>query len=86
MTGVVFAASFVLAGAAFSQTEALVAFGGLFQRITVTVGFGWLTALAIHLLKGGIPNLPTPPPITRPSKIYCPFPAYSARPQDHPWH
>lgn len=61
-TGLVFVAGFVLATLAFSQAEPLVAFGGLFQRATITLGWTWLTLLAIHLLRG----LPQPP-TTRPT-------------------
>jgi hypothetical protein len=42
----VFLTAFVLASVGFSQTEPLVDLAGLFQRIAVIVGFGWLTALA----------------------------------------
>jgi hypothetical membrane protein len=49
VTGVVFVVGFVLYGVAVAQTESLVAFGGLFQRITITGGWAWLTLLAIHL-------------------------------------
>lgn len=56
-TALVFMAGFVLASMAFSQAEPLVAFGGLFQRATITLGWTWLTLLAIHLLLG----LPQPP-------------------------
>jgi Protein of unknown function (DUF998) len=56
-TGVVFAAGFILTSMAFNQAEGLVEFGGLLQRATVTVGWAWLTLLAIHLLRG----LPEPP-------------------------
>jgi hypothetical protein len=42
---------------AFNQAETLVEFGGLLQRATVTVGWGWLTLLAVHLLR----DLPQPP-------------------------
>ena len=37
-----------LAGAAFSQAPRLVANGGLYQRASVTIGFTWLTALALQ--------------------------------------
>jgi hypothetical protein len=50
-TGVVFAVGFVLSSMAFNQVEPLVAFGGLLQRATVTVGWGWQTLLAVHLLQ-----------------------------------
>lgn len=52
VTGLVYAVSFVLASAGFGQAESLVALAGLFQRVAVTVGFGWLTLLAIHSLSG----------------------------------
>ena len=48
-TGLVFLAGFVLASMAFGQVEPLVAFGGLFQRATVTLGLAWLTLLTVHL-------------------------------------
>ena len=51
LTGVLFPVGIVLASIAFSQNESLVAFGGLIQRITITIGWTWLTLLAIHLLK-----------------------------------
>jgi hypothetical protein len=56
-SGVGFAVAFVLTSMAFNQVEPLVAFGGLLQRATVTVGWTWQTLLAIHLLRG----LPQPP-------------------------
>lgn len=51
LTGILFPIGIFLASAAFAQTENLVAFGGLIQRVTVTLGWTWLTLLAIHLLK-----------------------------------
>lgn len=51
-TGVVFAVTFVLTSMAFSQVEFLVEFGGLLQRLTITVGWTWLALLAAHLLRG----------------------------------
>ena len=56
-TGLVFVAGFVLTSVAFNQVEPLVRFGGLLQRATVTLGWTWLTLLAVHLLRG----LPQPP-------------------------
>jgi len=50
-TGVVLVVGFVLTSMAFAQSEGLVAVGGLLQRITVTIGWSWLTLLAIHLLR-----------------------------------
>ena len=51
LTGILFAAGIVLASAAFSQNESLVAFGGLLQRSAVIVGFTWQTLLAVHFLR-----------------------------------
>jgi Protein of unknown function (DUF998) len=56
VTGVVFLVGFVLTSMAFNQAETLVEFGGLLQRATVTVGWGWLTLLAVHLLRGLSPG------------------------------
>jgi hypothetical protein len=50
VTGVVFVVTFILSSAGFGQTGVLVNFAGLLQRVAVTVGFGWLTLLAVHLL------------------------------------
>jgi hypothetical protein len=52
-TGVAFAVGTVLTSAALgTQAEPLVAVGGLLQRTTVTLGWTWLTLLAVHLLAG----------------------------------
>lgn len=51
LTGLVFTASFILASAGFGQAEDLVHLAGLFQRVAVAVGFGWLTLLAVHSLR-----------------------------------
>jgi Protein of unknown function (DUF998) len=50
-TGLAFVAGFVLTSMAFNQVEGLVEFGGLLQRTTITLGWTWLTLLAIHLLQ-----------------------------------
>ena len=52
VTGIVFAVAFVLSSAGFGQAEGLVDIAGLFQRVAVAVGFGWLALLAVHLLRG----------------------------------
>jgi len=52
VTGIVFAVAFVLSSAGFGQAESLVDLAGLFQRVAVTAGFGWLTLIAVHLLRG----------------------------------
>ena len=53
--------AFGVASAAFSQVPSLVDRGGLFQRVAVTTGFAWLTALAVR-------TLPTVPPTRRYSR------------------
>jgi hypothetical protein len=50
-TGVVFLAAFVLSSLGFAQHPAFVAVGGLWQRLALTVGFAWIAALAVHLLR-----------------------------------
>jgi hypothetical membrane protein len=52
VSGGVFAVLFVLSSAGFAQVEGLVDLAGLLQRVAVVVGFGWLTLLAVHLLRG----------------------------------
>jgi len=42
---------FVLASAGFAQTPALVDYGGLLQRVSVIIGMGWLTAVAVGVLR-----------------------------------
>lgn len=42
------ASASALFGAAFGCTPSLVPRGGLFQRISIATGFGWLSALAFH--------------------------------------
>ena len=50
-TGIAFLVGAVLTSIAFNtQAEPLVEFGGLLQRTTVTLGWAWLTLLAVHLL------------------------------------
>ncbi len=51
VTGLAFVVMFLLTGAAFAQAASLVGLAGLFQRITITVGWVWLTLLAFHLLR-----------------------------------
>lgn len=55
LSGVVVLISTVLAGYGFPRTEGLGELGGLFQRIAVVCGWGWLTALALLLLLSGSP-------------------------------
>jgi hypothetical membrane protein len=50
-SAIAFLAFFFLASAGFSQTEPLVDVAGLFQRLAVVVGWGWLAALAWKVLR-----------------------------------
>jgi len=42
--------SFVLMGRAFGGVPRFAGKGGLFQRISIASGFGWLTALSLRAL------------------------------------
>ena len=61
LTGILFPMGIILSSMAFSQNVSLVAYGGLIQRVTITVGWTWLTLLAIHVLKSVTEN--SNPPI-----------------------
>ena len=50
-TGLAMPVATVAASVAFSQAPTLVAHGGLLQRIAVTIGFTWLTALCLRALR-----------------------------------
>ena len=58
LTGIAFVIMFVLTSAAFAQVEGLVNYAGLFQRVTLTIGWAWLTLLAVYVPKAPleIPN------------------------------
>ena len=57
VSGLVFVIVFVLSSAGFGQAAALVDLAGLFQRLVVAVGFGWITLLAaVYLLRGLSPE------------------------------
>jgi hypothetical protein len=49
-SSLVMVASSVLFGAAFGGTPRLVARGGIFQRISIAAGFGWVSALSLRAL------------------------------------
>jgi hypothetical protein len=51
VTGVVFLGTFILFSTGFRQAEGLVDLAGLFQRVALIVGFGWLTLLAVRFLR-----------------------------------
>jgi hypothetical membrane protein len=50
VSGIVFVVAFVLSSVGFGQAAGLVDLAGLFQRVAVIVGFGWLTLLALYFL------------------------------------
>ena len=50
-TGVVFLVCFIVTSIGFGQNPTLMPVAGLLQRLTIVVGFAWLTALAVHLLR-----------------------------------
>jgi hypothetical protein len=52
-----FLATMALAIAAFEQVEPLTAYGGLFQRIAITIAWCWQTLLAAHTLRA-LPDVP----------------------------
>jgi hypothetical protein len=51
-----FIAAFVATSIGFGGAPGLVEFGGLFQRITLIIGFGWLSALAAQILRKQQPH------------------------------
>lgn len=46
------ASSFVLFGAAFGDGSPLAGKGGMFQRLSIASGFGWLSALSLRAVRG----------------------------------
>jgi Protein of unknown function (DUF998) len=50
VTGIAFAIMFIVTGAGFAQVGGLVNYAGLCQRVTVTIGWAWLTLLAVYML------------------------------------
>ena len=44
--------AFVLAGIGFRQNPSLVSVAGVFQRLSITIGWSWMTLLAVHCLTG----------------------------------
>ncbi|TDO49182.1 uncharacterized protein DUF998 [Kribbella sp. VKM Ac-2527] len=50
LSATTFVVFFLLAGQGFSQAESLVDMAGLFQRLSVIVGWTWTVVLAVRLL------------------------------------
>jgi hypothetical membrane protein len=59
LTAVAVLATFVVAGAGFTQTEGLVEVAGLWQRVSVILAWAWIAVLAAR----------TPPPVPVPSPV-----------------
>lgn len=55
ITAVAFIIVYFLAMAGFLQVPGLVNYAGLLQRISVIIGFSWMTLLPIYLLKHSLP-------------------------------
>jgi hypothetical membrane protein len=51
LTAIAFVVMFVVTTVGFAGVTPLVDYAGLFQRLTLTIGWLWLTLLAVHLLK-----------------------------------
>jgi hypothetical protein len=51
ITSIAFMVMFIVTSAGFAQVAGLVNYAGLFQRITLTIGWAWLTLLAVYMLK-----------------------------------
>jgi Protein of unknown function (DUF998) len=51
LTGLAMLATFILAAMGFGGRPGLVDFAGVFQRLSITIGWTWATLLAIHLLR-----------------------------------
>lgn len=49
-SGLAMTASFVAFGAAFGSDPRLAGKGGIFQRISIASGFGWVTVLSLRTL------------------------------------
>jgi hypothetical protein len=54
LSGIGMLVFFVLAGKGFSGREGFVKIGGGFQRLSIGIGWTWVTLLGIHFLKGVI--------------------------------
>lgn len=51
LSATAFTTCFLLAGSGFDQTASLVDVAGLFQRLTVTIGWTWTVLLALRVLR-----------------------------------
>lgn len=51
LSAIAFAVTFLLAGTGFDQNQSLVDTAGFFQRVAVTIGWAWLFALSLRVLR-----------------------------------
>jgi uncharacterized protein DUF998 len=51
LSGIGMFATFVLAGMGFRQVPGFTDFAGVFQRLSLIIGLGWIALLAVHLLR-----------------------------------
>ena len=51
LTAITMLITFLLAGIGFKQTIGLVEYAGVFQRLSIIIGFTWISAIAIYHLK-----------------------------------
>ena len=51
LTGMGILAAFVLAAIGFNQTPGFVEIAGVYQRLSIIIGWTWITLLALHLLR-----------------------------------
>jgi hypothetical protein len=59
VTGIAFVVMFIFTTMGFAQVNGLANYAGLFQRITLTIGWLWLTFLSIYMLR-----IPAETPLT----------------------
>jgi hypothetical membrane protein len=50
LAGLAMLVTFVLAGMGFQQSPGFTEFAGVFQRLSIIIGFTWITLLAVHYL------------------------------------
>ena len=56
-SAIVMTGAFVLFGVAFGGVPRLAGQGGIFQRISIMTGFGWLSALSVRALASAAPTM-----------------------------
>ncbi len=56
LAGIAMFATFVLAGMGFQQSPGFTEIAGVFQRLSIIIGFSWIAFLALHLLRQKSPT------------------------------